>query len=339
MASFATSYVAGKVASQKAEGLLAPLLEAADDDGSTASESTFNSKKSDIETVKLSPMQKLKSTAILLIFAAGVAASVVAMIISPAVVVFVMGGVCIGNVPHSAFKEMQLGKLPTLRSMNNRLKESANLLEEEVDMLSEEIDLLKPEADRATAVEEQLQKIAEEQNINVNQLVALVKENESILIKMRDNLRQRIVQDVITIVVKSDRNNDQAIDRVEAKILALQIRLALQEYGVEFDSEKFMLAIRQNPSVSGVMAIAQRLLKGDTGDQSNVPEDDDDLYDMFYTSDEVTEKVTQEPTGRRVSLVARRSSICGKFHVGASDMGSIIRMSEKCVLKGRLMDG
>lgn len=35
-----------------------------------------------------------------------------------------------------------------LRSMNNRLKESANLLEEEVDMLSEEIDLLKPEADR-----------------------------------------------------------------------------------------------------------------------------------------------------------------------------------------------
>jgi hypothetical protein len=74
--------------------------------------------------VKLSPMQKLKSTAskwnysrdvvyvsavvsrshwllchfpVLLIFAAGVAASVVAMIISPAVVVFVMGGVCIGK--------------------------------------------------------------------------------------------------------------------------------------------------------------------------------------------------------------------------------------------------
>ena len=35
-----------------------------------------------------------------------------------------------------------------LRSMNNRLKESANRLQEEVDMLSEETDLLKPEADR-----------------------------------------------------------------------------------------------------------------------------------------------------------------------------------------------
>ncbi len=35
-----------------------------------------------------------------------------------------------------------------LRSLNNRLKESANLLEEEVDTLSEEIDLLMPEANR-----------------------------------------------------------------------------------------------------------------------------------------------------------------------------------------------
>jgi len=87
-------------------------------------------------------------------------------------------------------------------------------------------------------------------------------------------------------VVKSDRNNDQSIDRVEAKILALQIRLALQEYGVEFNSEKFVLAIRQNPSVSGVMAIAQRLLNSGTCDHSDNSEDDDDLYDMFCMGDE-----------------------------------------------------
>ena len=86
---------------------------------------------------------------------------------------------------------------------------------------------------------------------------------------LQDNLRQRIIQDVITIVVKSDRNNYQSIDRVEAKILALQICLALQEHGVEFNSEKFVLAIRQNPSVSGGMAIAQRLLNSGTIDQSD----------------------------------------------------------------------
>ena len=63
MASFATSYVAGKAASKKIECLMVPLLEAVNDDGSTESESTLDSKKSDTETVKLTPMQKLKSTA------------------------------------------------------------------------------------------------------------------------------------------------------------------------------------------------------------------------------------------------------------------------------------
>ena len=38
---------------------------------------------------------------------------------------------------------------------------------------------------------------------------------------------------------------------------------------MEFNSEKFVLAIRQNPSVSGVMAIAQRLLNSGTIDQSD----------------------------------------------------------------------
>ncbi len=157
--------------------------------------------------------------------------------------------------------------------------------------------------------------IADEQNINVNKLVALVKENESILVKMRvrvihleaclmmhnsalnllvlsqENLRWRIVQDVITIVIKSDKNNDQSIDRVEAKILALQICQLLQEnYGVEFNSDKFLLAIRQNPSISCVTAIAQRLLTSDTDDKSDTSEDDNDLYDMICMGDECLNK-------------------------------------------------
>lgn len=52
------------------------------------------------------------------------------------------------SVPYAAFKESRIGKLPSLRSMNNKLREDANKLEDEVDVLSEEIDALEPEADR-----------------------------------------------------------------------------------------------------------------------------------------------------------------------------------------------
>jgi len=96
-----------------------------------------------------------------------------------------MGGICIANAPYAFFKERQLDKIPSLRAMNNKLREDANNLEDAVDDLSEEIDILEPEADRAASVEEELRGIAEKQEVNVNKLVELVKENEVILAKMR----------------------------------------------------------------------------------------------------------------------------------------------------------
>jgi hypothetical protein len=125
------------------------------------------------------------------------------------------------SVPYSAYKERALSKIPTLRSLNNALRQDANRLTQEVDTLSEEIDLLEPEADRwvefsclveglmigsmdwdctasiyscfsqlvfyqrAAVVEEELRNIAERQQCNVDKLVNLVKENGRILDEMK----------------------------------------------------------------------------------------------------------------------------------------------------------
>jgi len=241
---------------------------------------------------KKSPMSKLKELIVYIGLGGGAVASAGAMVLYPAVLMFVMGGICVANVPYAAIKERQIGKIPTLRSMNNKLREDANNLKEEVDVLSEEIDILEPEADRAAAVEEQLREIADRQQVNVDKLVNLVKENEIILAKMRDNLRQRIVQDIITIVVKSDTDNDNTINKSEAKTLALRIRLSLQEYGVEFDSEKFLKAIGDDATVQGVIAIVQKLLPNEKGDDDSYDsdydsdEEEDDIYDMFYMAED-----------------------------------------------------
>jgi len=127
----------------------------------------------------------LLHTAVYIGVSVGCAASVGAMVLSPAIAIFVMGGICIANAPYALFKERQMDKIPSLRAMNNKLREDANNLEDAVDDLSEEIDLLEPEADRAASVEEELRGIAEKQEVNVNKFVELVKENEVILAKMR----------------------------------------------------------------------------------------------------------------------------------------------------------
>lgn len=286
-----SAQLASRAASKKAEGMLAPLL--SDDESSTGSldSDADSNASSKVESEKQTPMQKLKSLVVFVGLGGGVAASAAAMVFAPVIAIFVMGGVCIANVPYAAFKERRIGKIPSLRAMNNKLREDANNLGDAVDDLSEEIDLLEPEADRAKAVEEELRAIADQQHVNVNKLVDLVKENETILASMRDNLRQRIVQDIITIVVKSDRDNDQQIDKTEAKTLALRIRLSLQEYGVEFDSEKFLKAIGDDPTVQSVIGIVQKLLpapEGDDDDSESEDEDgeEDELYDMFYMAED-----------------------------------------------------
>jgi len=287
------------MASKKAEGMLAPLLE--DDESATDSDdsSMGSDASSKVETVKQTPMQKLKSAAIYAGLGLGVVASAGAILISPTIPIFVMGGLALANIPYTYVKERSMGKLPALRSMNNKLKETANDLEDQVDTLSNEIDALEPEADRAAAIEEELRDIAERQEVNVNKLVELVKENAVILQKMRDNLRKRIVNDITGIVIKSDKDNDKSIDSKEAKMIGLKIRLHLQEYGVVFDSDKFVRAVGDDATVPGVIAMIQKIMpaskeamesKGEESD-SDDDSDDDSVFDMFHLDS------ADDPTG------------------------------------------
>jgi len=114
--------------------------------------------------------------------------------------------------------------------------------------------------------------------------------------------------------MKSDKNNDQIISRGEANLLALRIRIQLHEYGVEFDSEKFVRFIGNNPSVTGLIAIAQKLLQPeDTRDTSEGNSENEDLRDMIYvTNNDITHvaaggkgsKSTNRNPDARVSLTS-----------------------------------
>lgn len=110
----------------------------------------------------------------------------------------------------------------------------------------------------------------------------------------QENLRQRIFQDMVTLVIKSDTDNDHKIDKREADMLALRIRLQLEEYGVEFNSEKFLRAVGNCPSIPCVLSIAQKLLQPMSGlendDESDDSDDDDsvddNIFDMFYVAED-----------------------------------------------------
>lgn len=88
------SYMARKATAKKAEGIMEPLLNAIVEESDDESELTVRSFRSDtLETVKLTPLQKIKIFAVYLLLSGGVAVSVASMILAPLTAVFVMSGV------------------------------------------------------------------------------------------------------------------------------------------------------------------------------------------------------------------------------------------------------
>eukprot|EP00804_Cyclotella_cryptica_P013839 CCRYP_018172-RB/>CCRYP_018172-RB protein AED:0.13 eAED:0.13 QI:186/1/1/1/0.66/0.71/7/94/375 len=315
------------------EEFLEPLLgitELDSDDSSEEEENVEDGGNGDIQ--KQGPWTKLKTIAVYCILGAGVGFFALAFVFAPQTLVFIAGSICIANIPYSAYKEYHLSKIPTLRSLNNLLRVDALRLEQEVDVLSAEIDVLTPEADstkqsifsefyRARVVEGELQEIADQQHCNVDKLVELVKENQDIIDAMKENLRKRVIQDIVKIVVDCDKDNDMRINKVEAKMLALKIRIQLQEYGVDFDEARFYKVLSVNPSVPRIISIVQKLCPhyvqhmaiqqdepstDDAEDDTEVVNEDEaeelkQVYDMFtWQSDEDTGL----SAGRRESLMA-----------------------------------
>ena len=80
------------MAKKQAEGMLAPLLNEDKDESSMDADDTDSSSSSEVETVKQGPLEKLKSAVVYLGLGLGLVASAGAMVLSPAIPIFIMGG-------------------------------------------------------------------------------------------------------------------------------------------------------------------------------------------------------------------------------------------------------
>lgn len=134
---------------------------------------------------------------------------------------------------------------------------------------------------RYAGVERQLQHIALSQGTSIDVIIGLVKDNEETLDLMRDNLRQKVIEDIMGILIKHESSTHR-IDKVEAQLLALKITVKLEAYGVSFNEAKFLQAIALNPTLAGVIGTTRKLLPTDEQHEGHEELFESDIYDMFY---------------------------------------------------------
>lgn len=174
---------------------------------------------------------------------------------------------------------MSLGFLMTMFSiyMQNELEEIESL-REVIDDVRAEVDKLKIENENlnknVTNTEAQVQllqesetklnEITKDQNMNAEGFVALMRQNKNFLDKMDLVIKQRAIQDLTAIVLRSDTDRDNDIEGAEIDTLILRLSLV---NGITLNEKKLKeRVIAEGGDVRAVQRLVNRLQHEDEND-------------------------------------------------------------------------
>lgn len=174
-------------------------------------------------------------------------------------------GVGAVNSPVVAYKERQLTKEDTFRTALNGIREQQGRLTEQNDILSAEIDDLQSEVDRMKDVEMALRELSETQGTQLNELMDLINENKAINEGLRMVLKNKVLEEVISLVL--DIDNDGSFTIQDREIDKLIIGMTLIEE-IMFDKRMFRQEVIDcDGNVDEVIALIKAMIHGNSDDE------------------------------------------------------------------------
>lgn len=225
------------------------------------SRKAFSGEKTD-EGVEKVGMTTLDAVAL-----AAVGTSIATLVLTVGTVVSLASYMTMGFGPFAAFQKRKLKGLGGFRGEHNALRDKVNDLHQENDRLGGNIDRLEKNVSKIEEVEKDLAKLAD--TSNVNRLVKLVKEQGEVTRQMKENLKARVVHDVMDVIIRCDHDRDFMIGPREMKMLILRLN---HVGGVDFKEDKFraLLGKKKKYTLANIMELMRNLLDDDVPDAENV---------------------------------------------------------------------
>lgn len=165
----------------------------------------------------------------------GVIVSIAAIVSSDLLLADLTGALLIGFCPYVAYQKRQLLKLDTFRGALNEMRENVNEFMRQNNVLTHNVDELSKNVGELEEVEGNLTKLANTDN--VDRLKEVVLETKSINSQMKKIMEASIIQQMITTVIRTDRDLDLKIGPTELKRLMMRLD---QKPGFDFNEDKFI---------------------------------------------------------------------------------------------------
>uniref|UniRef100_A0A6U3TQ87 Uncharacterized protein n=1 Tax=Skeletonema marinoi TaxID=267567 RepID=A0A6U3TQ87_9STRA len=189
---------------------------------------------------------------------ASVGTSVAAMIIQPVNIVFAAGALSSVIGPYAYWQQRRLTDVIALQETHKALSEQVDRLGKENQRLHETVVELSDTVDRLEDVEQALDVITQTQGQSIAAFEDQVKDNKEILAKMQSNLKANVLQNLLQVVIRSDKDENMTIEEHEIGDLINRIK---RINGVEVHEDKLRERItKSGGSLQCVMDIIRNLM-------------------------------------------------------------------------------
>jgi len=200
--------------------------------------------------------------------AIAVATSLTAMAFDQGIIVICAGILSCGVGPYAYYQQTQITEINNLKETHAAIEAEVGHLKAENGRLNESVQELGATVDRLEDVEEALDAITETQGQSVEEFQKQVEKNKVILERMEGNLRANVLQNLLSVIIRSDVDNDHVIDPEEIDDLMTRIK---RINGVSIKEERFRNVILQSGgSLKSVMDVIKNLLNKDVADEDQI---------------------------------------------------------------------
>ena len=164
--------------------------------------------------------------------------------------------------PYAYYQQTRLTDIKVLQETQAVLQQQVDTLTAENNRLAGNVEDMTTSVQHLGDVQEALETITAQQGQSVDAFRSQVQENKTLLGNMQSNLKANVLQNLLSVILRSDTDQDMIIDDVEIQDLIRRIR---NLSGVHLHEDRFREKIA-NKSVADVMEIVKNLVHNDNID-------------------------------------------------------------------------
>jgi hypothetical protein len=210
------------------------------------------------------PIERVAGVCAMAAFGTALAAMIVEqsyIVIAGGILSIVVGG-------YAYVQQTTLTDIRTLKETKRALQEEVNRLELSNTRLGKSIDDMTATVSKLEDVEEALTILTAAQGQSVDVFKQQVLESKALLTSMESNHKANVLQNLLTLIFRSDKDGDSTISASEADDLLASIRNTSGS-SVKIHEDRFRLAVVGKP-VGAVISVVENLVKDDVPAENRI---------------------------------------------------------------------